>query len=98
MKEQNVNKAYDNFERIVTEAAENNATIIEKKIRDLRCPWSSPEITKLIKTRDYYLMYVKAKQSGNDYWYKYKRYRNDVTSKIRKSKIMYMNLLERGKR
>ena len=74
--------AYDNFESIVTGSVEKHAPMIQKKVRGLHCPWRTPEITDLIKTRDYHLK--KAKRSGiNHDWSLYRQYRNKVNSGLR---------------
>ena len=68
--------------------------MVQKKVRGLSCPWRTPEILKLIKTRDYHLR--KAKKSGNDNdWHLYRQHRNKVNASIKKSKATHnKNLLE----
>ena len=84
--ENSVNKAYENFESTVKGIVDKHAPRIKKKVRGIHCPWRTPEISELIKTRDYHLGKEK-KSNNNNNWYSYKKYRNKVTaSSIRKSK------------
>ena len=88
LKSQDAEIAYNAFESILTKVFDKHAPVTQKKVRGLHCPWRTPEILKLIKSRDYHL--TKAKKSGNDNdWKLYREYRNKVNSCIRKSKAAY---------
>ena len=93
-KSQDAEIAYNAFENILTKVFDKHAPITQKKVRGLHCPWRTPEILKLIKSRDYHL--TKAKKSGNNNdWKLYREYRNKVNSCINKSKAAYnKNLIE----
>ena len=86
--------AYNTFESILTKVVDKHAPVTQKKVRGLHCPWRTPEILNLIKSRDYHL--TKAKKSGNlNDWKLYRNHQNKVNSCIRKSKAAYnKNLIE----
>ena len=91
-KEQDAENAYNAFESILAKVFDNIVPMIQKKVRGLSCPWRTPEILKLIRTRDYHLR--KAKRSGNDNdWHLYRQHRNKVNASIKKSKASYNKTL-----
>ena len=87
-----VNEAYKIFEFYVKGIVDKHDPRIKKKVRGILCPWRSLEISELMKTRYYHLR--KAKKSNSEYdWYNNWKYRNKVTSSIRKSKAKYIQSL-----
>ena len=91
---QDAETAYNAFENILTKFFDKHAPVTQKKVRGLHCPWRTPEILKLINSRNYHL--TKARKGGKDNdWILYREYRNKVNSCIMKSKSAYnKNLIE----
>ena len=87
-----VDDAWNNFKNIFLTFCDRHAPIIIKKIRGCHNPWLTTNISKLINKRDYCLK--KAKSSGHDVdWSRYRSYRNQVNSEIRRAKAEYNRTL-----
>lgn len=88
----NVDESADILSKTIIQVASETIPNKEVTIRPGDIPWMNNDIRKLIRKRA--KLHKKAKQNNTDFhWSKFRKIRNDVTTLIRKSKLMYQNKL-----
>jgi len=84
----NPNECWSMWKSLFEQTLDKHAPLIHKRIRDSSVPWITPEIKKLMKTRDYHKKKA-VKTRSNVHWTNFRRLRNKVNIELRKSKSNY---------
>ena len=86
----NINTFWNYFKEEFLAVCNKHAPLRTRRLKSRYCPWISPDIVKLMYTRDH-AHKVAVRDGDSDLWLQYRTLRNKVTADIRKAKRDYFH-------